>query len=97
MNFDKPVSLNFSEVALIAGTRAMLGVGIGLLVADRMSPRRRTSIGKTLALVGALSTIPLALDVMAKLGAFSKQSGDTSGARSEGRSRQWAEQGTGIW
>jgi hypothetical protein len=52
------------ELALIAGTRGMLGAGIGLLLADRLDEGRRKAVGWTLLLVGALSTIPLALEVL---------------------------------
>lgn len=54
------------ELALIAGTRALLGAGLGLLLADRLSEDRRKAIGWTLLLVGAASTIPLALEVFAE-------------------------------
>ncbi len=57
----KRTSLTFPELALIAGTRVMLGGGLGLLAADRLTRRQRTSIGATLFLAGALATIPLGL------------------------------------
>lgn len=59
----KKVELPVAEVGLIAATRAMLGVGIGLLVGDRLSHSRRTNVGRTLVAIGALSTIPLARDI----------------------------------
>jgi len=46
-------------LALIGGTRAALGAGIALLVADRMSAEQRRAVGWTLTAVGAISTIPL--------------------------------------
>jgi uncharacterized membrane protein YfcA len=52
------------ELALIAGTRGMLGAGIGLLVADRLPEAQRKAVGWTLLLIGALTTIPLALEVL---------------------------------
>lgn len=52
------------ELALIAGTRAALGAGLGLLLADRLSERERRAVGWTLLLVGVLSTIPLAFEVL---------------------------------
>ncbi len=52
--------LTFPELALIAATRAMLGAGVGLLLADRLRRDRRRTVGFTLAGVGALSTFPLA-------------------------------------
>jgi uncharacterized membrane protein YfcA len=51
------------ELALIAGTRAALGAGIGLLLADRLPDNQRKAVGWTLLLVGAVTTIPLAIEV----------------------------------
>jgi hypothetical protein len=51
------------ELALIAGTRAALGAGFGLLLADRLPEGQRRAVGWTLLLFGALSTIPLAFEV----------------------------------
>src|SRR5579875_2869798 len=55
--------ITFPELGLVAGTRAAAGVGIGLLLADRLSPKQRKAVGWTLLLVGALTTIPLALEI----------------------------------
>ena len=52
------------ELALIAGTRVALGAGLGLLLADRLNDSQRRAVGWTLALFGALTTIPLALEVL---------------------------------
>ena len=52
------------ELALIAGTRALLGAGVGLLLADRLPDSQRKAVGWTLLLVGALTTVPLALEVL---------------------------------
>ncbi len=58
--------ISLPELGLIAGTRGILGVGLGLLVGDRLRETHRKSVGWTLFLVGALSTIPLALDVFGR-------------------------------
>jgi len=55
--------LQFPELVLIGATRGMIGLGAGLLIADRMRRDRRKSIGWTLLSIGALSTIPLAVKV----------------------------------
>jgi hypothetical protein len=47
-------------VGLAVGTRAMLGAGIALLLADKLTPEQRKATGWTLAAVGALTTVPLA-------------------------------------
>ena len=48
------------ELALIAGTRGLLGVGIGLLLASRLSEDQRRAVGRTLLAIGAATTLPLA-------------------------------------
>jgi len=54
------------EIALIAGTRVILGAGAGLLIADMLKPEKAKKLGWTMFLIGAISTIPLALDVFCK-------------------------------
>ena len=56
--------LSLPQIAMIAGTRAMAGAGLGLLLADRLSDRPRKAVGWTLLVVGALSTVPLAIEVL---------------------------------
>ena len=63
----KEAKLTLPELALIAGTRGALGAGIALLLADRMSKEERRAVGWTLFLVGAVTTIPLARNVLGKL------------------------------
>jgi hypothetical protein len=62
----KTSELTLPEVGLIAATRAMLGAGIGLLLADKVNEDQRKAVGWTLFVMGAISTIPLALDVLRK-------------------------------
>lgn len=62
----KKAALTLPDIALIAGTRVMLGAGLGLLVSDRLSQEQRKAIGWTLALVGAVTTIPLVINVFSK-------------------------------
>ncbi len=52
------------EMVLIVGTRVLLGLGIGLLVAARMEPRVRRRVGWTMFLVGVGTTLPLASTLM---------------------------------
>ena len=56
--------VSLPELALIAGTRGMLGAGVGLLLADRLPEPQRKAVGWTLVLVGVLTTVPLALEVL---------------------------------
>jgi hypothetical protein len=57
-------TISLPELGLIAGTRGALGAGIGLLLANRLSDQQRRAVGWTLALVGLISTIPLAAHVL---------------------------------
>jgi EamA domain-containing membrane protein RarD len=52
------------QIGLIAGTRAMLGAGIALLLSEKLSGDQRRAIGWTLVAVGALTTIPLVLQLL---------------------------------
>jgi hypothetical protein len=54
----KEVHLSQPELAFIIVTRAMIGAGIALLLADRISGEQRKAIGATLTLVGLVTTIP---------------------------------------
>jgi hypothetical protein len=62
----KTSELSLPEVGLIAATRGMLGAGIALLLADKVNEDQRKAIGWTLFVMGAISTIPLAVDVLSK-------------------------------
>src|SRR5262249_40719294 len=50
--------ITFPEIALIAATRGMLGVGIGLLAAERLRTQTRHTVGWTLFAIGGLAPIP---------------------------------------
>jgi hypothetical protein len=54
------------ELGLVAATRAILGAGVGLLLAGRLSADARKALGWGFVVVGALTTIPLALEVFGK-------------------------------
>jgi hypothetical protein len=60
----KETRLSLPELALVAGTRGILGVGAGLLLADRLSGTQRRPLGLALVVIGALTTIPLALEIV---------------------------------
>jgi len=59
----RETEITVPELMLVAGTRAMLGAGLGLLFADRMSDDSRRAIGWTLFAGGAVTTIPLAREL----------------------------------
>ncbi len=58
--------LTIAEIILIAGTRIALGAGIGLLLSTKLNNDQRKAAGVALAVVGGLTTFPLALGVMAQ-------------------------------
>jgi hypothetical protein len=62
----KKTELTLPELALIGGTRGLLGAGLALLLAGELKEDQRKAIGWTLFLIGAMSTIPLAIDVLSK-------------------------------
>lgn len=60
----KPVLLQKPDVALIAMTRGILGIGIGLVLADKMSAEQRKAAGWALIGVGLITTFPLVAEVL---------------------------------
>jgi hypothetical protein len=61
--------LTLAEIMLIAGTRVALGVGIGLLLSSKLTNDQRKATGVALTLVGGLTTVPLAMNLIGKKGA----------------------------
>ena len=55
-----------AELMLIAGTRVALGAGIGLLLFRRLNNDQRKAAGLALAIVGGLTTIPLAMGILGR-------------------------------
>ena len=62
----KERSLTLPDIILMSGTRVVLGVGLGLLLAKRLSEDARKGAGAALLAVGALTTIPIFLNVLAR-------------------------------
>ena len=56
----KNFSVTVPEVAFVAATRGMAGVGIGLLVAEHLKVDQRRAVGWTLLTLGLLTTLPIA-------------------------------------
>jgi hypothetical protein len=54
----KQVQLNYPTLGFVVVTRAMIGLGVGLLVADRIAPGHRRTIGAALVGAGAAATVP---------------------------------------
>jgi len=72
----RKATLTIPEIVLIGGTRAALGAGLALLLGDRLEHGQRRAVGWTLFLVGAISTLPLALEVLSKRASEQLASGD---------------------
>jgi hypothetical protein len=64
------VQLSRPLFAFAVGTRVALGIGIGLLVSERIPRDRRRAIGMTLIGAGVATTIPIAMRVF---GQFSQR------------------------
>ena len=56
----RTITLALPRFGFIVATRAALGVGIGLLVASRLSTQQRRAAGFGLIALGAATTIPAA-------------------------------------
>jgi hypothetical protein len=62
----KTTTLTIPELILIAGTRALLGAGLALLISNRLTVEQRQTAGVVLTAVGVLTTIPLAAEALGK-------------------------------
>ena len=62
----RTTTVTLPELVLVAATRAMLGAGLALLIAKRLTDQQRETAGVILTAIGALTTIPLALEVLGK-------------------------------
>jgi len=60
----KRTSLTVPEVLLLAGTRVALGIGAGLLISEKLDRDVRRGAGFALFAVGAITTIPLVMQVL---------------------------------
>jgi hypothetical protein len=62
----KERSLTIPKIGLIAGTRVALGVGIGLLISDRLYKDQRKAVGWALLGMGVLTTVPIVAGIFGK-------------------------------
>jgi sorbitol-specific phosphotransferase system component IIBC len=62
----RSTELTLPELALVAATRGTLGAGVGLLVADKLTPETRRAVGRSLFLIGLVSSLPLAMLVFGR-------------------------------
>lgn len=83
--------VSLPELGLIAMTRTALGIGLGLLLSERIGRKPRRAVGWALVVSGALLTIPLAGEIFqkARISGGAGASGDAS-REFTGRSREGA-------
>ena len=62
----REIQVTVPELALLVGTRAALGAGLGLLLAGRLTGNVRKAVGLTLLMVGVMTTVPLAFEMVGK-------------------------------
>ena len=78
----KRTPLSIPEIGIIAGTRAAIGAGIALLLADRFkNSDQRRAVGWTLVAVGAITTIPIAIQLIRSLNSDDPNCGAVTGGR----------------
>jgi hypothetical protein len=65
--FMRERGVTIPEIMLIGNTRVALGVGLGLLIGDKLSHDTRKGAGWALLAVGVLTTVPLVMDVVSKV------------------------------
>lgn len=56
--------VSIPDLGLLAMTRGLLGAGLGLLVAGKLSEQQRRPLGWTLFAIGLVTTVPLAIAVL---------------------------------
>jgi hypothetical protein len=59
--------LSVPTFGFVVGTRAALGVGIGLLLSRKMTESQRRAVGLTFVAIGIATTIPAAMAVFRNL------------------------------
>jgi len=68
----KTIDVSLPQLGLIAGTRGMLGAGLGLLLGELLTKEQRRAVGWTLVGVGVATTIPLLAGVIGDIRAKRK-------------------------
>ena len=56
--------VSIPDLGLLAMTRGLLGAGLGLLIAGKLSDQQRRPLGWTLFAIGLVTTVPLAIAVL---------------------------------
>ena len=77
------VLLNLPTFGFIVSTRAALGVGIGLLLSERLPVQRRRAIGAALIAIGAVTTVPAVRSIIRSVRSSKKREVSSSVHRDE--------------
>ena len=85
-------SLSVPELAIIGGTRAMVGAGAALLLAEYLSRDQRRAVGWTLLGIGAISSIPIAFQLFGS-SATRDHRVEEFVDRAKGKARTWSFRG----
>jgi hypothetical protein len=67
MNFTKEVSVTLSDLILVRNIRTVLGVGVGLLLAARLSGAQRRAVGWSAVLASIAIGAPFAVGFISRL------------------------------
>jgi hypothetical protein len=59
----RKTEVSLPEMGMFAATRVFVGAGLALLLGDRLSRDQQKAVGWTLFLIGALSTVPLGMEI----------------------------------
>jgi len=78
----KNVLLSLPAFGFIVSTRAALGVGIGLLISERLPAERRRAIAASLIAIGAATTVPAAWAVIRSVRGSKRREGHRDATRS---------------
>ena len=60
------IDVDLPTLGFVVATRALLGVGLGLLLAGRLTAERRRQLGLTLVAIGVATTVPAARAVFGR-------------------------------
>jgi uncharacterized membrane protein YhhN len=60
----RETTVKMPVITMVAMTRAMVGAGAALLLGDKLNEKQRKAAGWSLFLVGAATTVPLAMIVL---------------------------------
>jgi len=63
----RDLNVSFPEIAFVAATRGVGGVGIGLLASTLLKDEHRKKVGFALLAIGILTTIPIAFTARRRL------------------------------